>query len=236
MTAGLKSFWTGWPYYPFLCAAAAQLAWQISTVELSNRSDCNRKYVFLSSSIQSSLAFKNVFVAILWEFEFVESILCRFVSNKWFGALVFSGILFGRLVSWWIYQHAIYPFCIIYWWVQCRNQNNFVVECGKNIPNPSLCGLAIAGWCGMDFVSSIFAWLVLTSLLNCYFDITFASEAGYFLSTSLWCSPPPVNSYKTRGRKIRWCTIHFFCIHMCYYMWKHQLERPFFGLFSASRI
>ncbi|KAG2662735.1 4-hydroxybenzoate polyprenyltransferase, mitochondrial-like [Panicum virgatum] len=55
----------GWPYYPFLCAAAAQLAWQISTVELSNRSDCNRK----------------------------------FVSNKWFGALVFSGILFGRLVS-----------------------------------------------------------------------------------------------------------------------------------------
>jgi len=104
LTAGLKSFWTGWPYYPFLCAAAVQLAWQISTVELSNRSDCNRKYVFLSSSIQSSLAFKNVFVAILWEFEFVESILCRFVSNKWFGALVFSGILFGRLVSWWIYQ------------------------------------------------------------------------------------------------------------------------------------
>jgi len=188
LTAGLKSFWTGWPYYPFLCAAAVQLAWQISTVELSNRSDCNRKYVFLSSSIQSSLAFKNVFVAILWEFEFVESILCRFVSNKWFGALVFSGILFGRLVSWWIYQHAIYPFCIIYWWVQCRNQNNFVVECGKNIPNPSLCGLAIAGWCGMDFVSSIFAWLVLTSLLNCYFDITFASEAGYFSSTSFWCS------------------------------------------------
>ncbi|KAF8779317.1 hypothetical protein HU200_002750 [Digitaria exilis] len=55
----------GWPYYPFLSAAAAQLAWQISTVELSNRSDCNRK----------------------------------FVSNKWFGALVFSGILCGRLVS-----------------------------------------------------------------------------------------------------------------------------------------
>ncbi|KAL6591299.1 hypothetical protein ACP70R_049802 [Stipagrostis hirtigluma subsp. patula] len=55
----------GWPYYPFLTAAAAQLAWQISTVELSNRADCNRK----------------------------------FVSNKWFGALVFSGILCGRLVS-----------------------------------------------------------------------------------------------------------------------------------------
>ncbi|XP_062221416.1 4-hydroxybenzoate polyprenyltransferase, mitochondrial-like [Phragmites australis] len=55
----------GWPYYPFLTAAGAQLVWQISTVELSNRSDCNRK----------------------------------FVSNKWFGALVFSGILFGRLVS-----------------------------------------------------------------------------------------------------------------------------------------
>ncbi|TVU27610.1 hypothetical protein EJB05_19104, partial [Eragrostis curvula] len=54
-----------WPYYPFLTAAAAQLAWQISTVDLSNRSDCNRK----------------------------------FVSNKWFGALVFGGILFGRLAS-----------------------------------------------------------------------------------------------------------------------------------------
>ncbi|XP_066328917.1 4-hydroxybenzoate polyprenyltransferase, mitochondrial-like [Miscanthus floridulus] len=55
----------GWPYYPFLVAAAAQLAWQVSTVDLSSRSDCNMK----------------------------------FVSNKWFGALVFSGILFGRLVS-----------------------------------------------------------------------------------------------------------------------------------------
>ncbi|WVZ73027.1 hypothetical protein U9M48_021392 [Paspalum notatum var. saurae] len=55
----------GWPYYPFLAAAAAQLAWQISTVDLSSRSDCNRK----------------------------------FVSNKWFGAMIFSGILFGRLVS-----------------------------------------------------------------------------------------------------------------------------------------
>ncbi|KXG31416.1 4-hydroxybenzoate polyprenyltransferase, mitochondrial isoform X2 [Sorghum bicolor] len=55
----------GWPYYPFLVAAAAQLGWQVSTVDLSSRSDCNMK----------------------------------FVSNKWFGALVFSGILFGRLVS-----------------------------------------------------------------------------------------------------------------------------------------
>ncbi|KAM0854868.1 hypothetical protein ACQ4PT_050152 [Festuca glaucescens] len=55
----------GWPYYPLLTAAAAQLAWQISTVDLSDRADCNRK----------------------------------FVSNKWFGALVFSGILFGRLAS-----------------------------------------------------------------------------------------------------------------------------------------
>jgi len=55
----------GWPYYPFIAAAAAQLAWQVSTVDLSSRSDCNKK----------------------------------FVSNKWFGALVFSGILFGRLVS-----------------------------------------------------------------------------------------------------------------------------------------
>ncbi|KAB8108110.1 hypothetical protein EE612_043470 [Oryza sativa] len=54
-----------WPYYPFLAAASAQLAWQISTVDLSDRLDCNRK----------------------------------FVSNKWFGALIFGGVLCGRLVS-----------------------------------------------------------------------------------------------------------------------------------------
>ncbi|KAI3454505.1 hypothetical protein Pfo_011168 [Paulownia fortunei] len=54
-----------WPYYTFLVAASAQLAWQILTVDLSSRTDCNRK----------------------------------FVSNKWFGAIVCSGILFGRLLS-----------------------------------------------------------------------------------------------------------------------------------------
>lgn len=54
-----------WPYYPFLMVAASQLGWQIISVDLSNRADCNRK----------------------------------FVSNKWFGAFVFSGILFGRLAS-----------------------------------------------------------------------------------------------------------------------------------------
>ncbi|KAH7660142.1 UbiA prenyltransferase family protein [Dioscorea alata] len=54
-----------WPYYLFLTGAAGQLGWQILTVDLSDHSDCNRK----------------------------------FVSNKWFGALVFSGILLGRLAS-----------------------------------------------------------------------------------------------------------------------------------------
>lgn len=54
-----------WPYYPFLMVSASQLGWQIISVDLSNRADCNRK----------------------------------FVSNKWFGAFVFSGILFGRLAS-----------------------------------------------------------------------------------------------------------------------------------------
>ncbi|XP_024023800.1 4-hydroxybenzoate polyprenyltransferase, mitochondrial [Morus notabilis] len=55
----------GWPYYASLAAASGQLAWQIWTVDLSSRADCNRK----------------------------------FVSNKWFGAIIFSGILFGRLSS-----------------------------------------------------------------------------------------------------------------------------------------
>ncbi|XWS68500.1 hypothetical protein CRYUN_Cryun04dG0095900 [Craigia yunnanensis] len=55
----------GWPYYAFLAAASGQLAWQIWTVNLTCRADCNRK----------------------------------FVSNKWFGALIFSGILFGRVYS-----------------------------------------------------------------------------------------------------------------------------------------
>ncbi|KAL1563266.1 Palmitoyl-protein thioesterase 1 [Salvia divinorum] len=52
-------------YYVFLAAGSTQLAWQILTVDLSSRADCNRK----------------------------------FVSNKWFGAIICSGILFGRLLS-----------------------------------------------------------------------------------------------------------------------------------------
>ncbi|KAL0356060.1 UNVERIFIED_CONTAM: 4-hydroxybenzoate polyprenyltransferase, mitochondrial [Sesamum radiatum] len=32
-----------WPYYTFLAAASAQLAWQILTVDLASRADCNRK-------------------------------------------------------------------------------------------------------------------------------------------------------------------------------------------------
>ncbi|XP_038720756.1 4-hydroxybenzoate polyprenyltransferase, mitochondrial-like isoform X4 [Tripterygium wilfordii] len=55
----------GWPFYLFLMGASGQLAWQIWTVNIYCRTDCNRK----------------------------------FVSNKWFGAIVFSGILFGRLLS-----------------------------------------------------------------------------------------------------------------------------------------
>ncbi|XP_038719436.1 4-hydroxybenzoate polyprenyltransferase, mitochondrial-like isoform X1 [Tripterygium wilfordii] len=55
----------GWPFYLFLVGASGQLAWQIWTVNIYCRTDCNRK----------------------------------FVSNKWFGAIVFSGILFGRLLS-----------------------------------------------------------------------------------------------------------------------------------------
>jgi len=54
-----------WPYYPFLAAAAGHLAWQVSTVDLSNKLDCHRK----------------------------------FVSNKWFGAFLFAGILFGTLAK-----------------------------------------------------------------------------------------------------------------------------------------
>ncbi|XP_062107792.1 4-hydroxybenzoate polyprenyltransferase, mitochondrial [Humulus lupulus] len=55
----------GWPYYASLAAASGQLAWQIWTVDLSSRDDCNKK----------------------------------FVSNKWFGAIIFSGIVLGRLSS-----------------------------------------------------------------------------------------------------------------------------------------
>ncbi|TKW21200.1 hypothetical protein SEVIR_4G176600v4 [Setaria viridis] len=33
------------PYYPFLAAAAGHLAWQVSTVDLSDESDCNRKFM-----------------------------------------------------------------------------------------------------------------------------------------------------------------------------------------------
>lgn len=36
---------TGMPYYVFLAAASSQLAWQIFTVDLSSRADCNAKWV-----------------------------------------------------------------------------------------------------------------------------------------------------------------------------------------------
>ncbi|CAJ1812810.1 unnamed protein product [Sphenostylis stenocarpa] len=55
----------GWPYYASLAVASGHLGWQIWTVDLSSRADCNRK----------------------------------FVSNKWFGAIIFCGILAGRLSS-----------------------------------------------------------------------------------------------------------------------------------------
>ncbi|PNX80442.1 4-hydroxybenzoate polyprenyltransferase mitochondrial-like, partial [Trifolium pratense] len=32
----------GWPYYAFLAVASGHLGWQIWTVDLSSRSDCNR--------------------------------------------------------------------------------------------------------------------------------------------------------------------------------------------------
>ncbi|KAL3642369.1 Palmitoyl-protein thioesterase 1 [Castilleja foliolosa] len=54
-----------WPFYPLLGAAAAHLTWQIWTVDLSSRADCNRK----------------------------------FLSNKSFGAIVCTGILFGKILS-----------------------------------------------------------------------------------------------------------------------------------------
>ncbi|KAI5057750.1 hypothetical protein GOP47_0027765 [Adiantum capillus-veneris] len=47
----------GWPFHVCLLGAAAHLCWQVSTVDLQSRVDCNLK----------------------------------FVSNKWFGAIVFSG-------------------------------------------------------------------------------------------------------------------------------------------------
>jgi len=55
----------GWPFYAVMTTAAGHLAWQILTVDISSRADCNRK----------------------------------FVSNKWFGALVFSGIVLGKLTT-----------------------------------------------------------------------------------------------------------------------------------------
>lgn len=36
---------TGWPYYVALMAASGHLSWQIGTVDLSSRADCNKKCV-----------------------------------------------------------------------------------------------------------------------------------------------------------------------------------------------
>ena len=46
-----KNCGAGWPYYAFLTAASGQLAWQIWTVDLSSRADCNRKCVILFKTI-----------------------------------------------------------------------------------------------------------------------------------------------------------------------------------------
>ncbi|XP_017408551.1 4-hydroxybenzoate polyprenyltransferase, mitochondrial isoform X1 [Vigna angularis] len=63
--SGFNAEIAGWPYYASLAAASGHLGWQIWTVDLSSRADCNRK----------------------------------FVSNKWFGAIIFGGVLAGRLSS-----------------------------------------------------------------------------------------------------------------------------------------
>ncbi|XP_031475510.1 4-hydroxybenzoate polyprenyltransferase, mitochondrial-like [Nymphaea colorata] len=55
----------GWPYYAFLAASAAQLLWQIWTLDISRPQDCEKK----------------------------------FQSNKYFGALVFLGILIAKLMQ-----------------------------------------------------------------------------------------------------------------------------------------
>lgn len=55
----------GWIFHSSLLGAAAHLYWQISTVDLQNRADCNSK----------------------------------FVSNKWFGAIVFVGIVSAKLLG-----------------------------------------------------------------------------------------------------------------------------------------
>ncbi|CAM6125345.1 unnamed protein product [Calypogeia fissa] len=55
----------GWPFYAGMVATAGHLAWQVSTVDIQNRVDCNSK----------------------------------FVSNKWFGAIVCSSIVFGKLAA-----------------------------------------------------------------------------------------------------------------------------------------
>ncbi|XVE66358.1 hypothetical protein DITRI_Ditri08aG0074100 [Diplodiscus trichospermus] len=41
----------GWPYYAFLTVASGQLAWQIWTVNLTSRADCNRKCVISLRSL-----------------------------------------------------------------------------------------------------------------------------------------------------------------------------------------
>ncbi|KAH1235233.1 4-hydroxybenzoate polyprenyltransferase, mitochondrial [Glycine max] len=57
----------GWLYYASLAVVSGHLGWQTWAVDLSSRTDCNRK----------------------------------FVSNKWFRAIIFGGILAGGLSSLW---------------------------------------------------------------------------------------------------------------------------------------
>ncbi|CAN6556777.1 unnamed protein product [Malus baccata var. baccata] len=49
----------GWPYYAFLGVAFGQLAWQISTVNLSSPADCNRKYICVEQVVWRYYVHRN---------------------------------------------------------------------------------------------------------------------------------------------------------------------------------
>ncbi|XP_039141928.1 LOW QUALITY PROTEIN: 4-hydroxybenzoate polyprenyltransferase, mitochondrial-like [Dioscorea cayenensis subsp. rotundata] len=100
-----------WPYYLFLTGAAGQLGWQVLTVDLSDRSDCNRNPKALlnrQGCAQASVEQVGTGLAHKWTLgppahnqpllTFPKNVpssenrilITQFVSTKWFGALVFS--------------------------------------------------------------------------------------------------------------------------------------------------
>ena len=159
-----------------------------------------------------------------------ESIMCRFVSNKWFGALVFSGILFGRLVSWWIYQACCLSSFVSYidgFNVETKTILWLWEEYTKRFTMwTSNCSLVRNGLCKLHFRMA--CAYILAKLLF-WHNLCFWSRL-FLEHVILVLSPPPVSSYKTKGAG-KYVDVQSFFFYPCVLLYvKRSVRAAFFWI------